>query len=133
MTGQVKYATVEVLENERLEHAITSSAEVTIQGPVGYFSEAPPEHQFRLLAVDGDGLGGAAFDPPVEPAFQQALSTQIENRQDLWAVVRGKIHRFSTEDSMNRTTMPDACFASSQVLDFFNRPPHKFPRAGREP
>lgn len=120
------YSKFDEFEVEHFDKLFSASVAVTIRGPLGYFDQAEPAHQFRVLAANGDGLGGIAVDLSNRSDIADRYSKAAGGGKTIWLVVEGKVKQFETKDMLNRTAMPDAVFTESKVLGFYETAKHSF-------
>ncbi len=99
---------------------------VSVRGPVGFFPLAEPEHQYRLLATEGDGLGGVSLDMTRYPELVQRLNDADAAGQSLWLAIDGEVEQYLTTGMLNREAEPDAMFTTSEVMGFYETARHQF-------
>ncbi len=103
------------------------------KAPLGYFSEAAKEHQYRLLTCDGDGSGGIAVDLSANPKAQSLYREANLKGKTVWLVVEGDVVDMPpNKDQWNRRATPAASLTGASILGMYAAESHTFPHFDEE-
>jgi hypothetical protein len=106
---------IETLTDHRLAQLIKTGRGV-VKAPVGYFPRAPLEYRYRLLCIDGDGLGGIALGSLAAKRVRELHALATKKKTGLWLTVSGTLRQYLTKDQLDRSAAPDAIFVEARVV-----------------